>query len=59
MGIKQSGVPIGTILAALALPILALHYSLRVAFLFLFFVTAILAIIIRGEKRNRNATLRE
>ncbi len=52
MGIKQSGVPMGTILAALALPVLALHYSLRVAFLFLFFVTAILAIIIRGEKRN-------
>ncbi len=52
MGIKQSGVPIGTILAALALPLLALHYSLRIAFLFLFFVTAIIAIIIRGEQRG-------
>ena len=52
MGIKQSGVPIGTILAALALPLLALHYSLRIAFLFLFFVTAIIAVLIRGEKRG-------
>ena len=52
MGIKQSGVPIGTILAALALPLLALHYSLRIAFLFLFFVTAIIAVLLRGEKRG-------
>lgn len=50
MGFKQSGVPIGTILAAIALPLLALHYSLRIAFLFLFFITAIIAVITRGEK---------
>lgn len=52
MGIKQSGVPIGTILAAIALPLLALHYSLRFAFLALFFITAIIAILIRGEKNG-------
>ena len=50
MGYKQSGVPIGTILAAIALPLLALHYSLRFAFLFLFFITAAIAILTRGEK---------
>lgn len=52
MGIKQSGVPIGTILAAVALPLIALHYSLRIAFLFLFIITAIIAILTRGEKKG-------
>ena len=50
MGIKQSGVPIGTILAAIALPLIALHFSLRTAFLALFIVTAAIALVIRGEK---------
>lgn len=50
MGFKQSGVPMGTILAAIALPVVALDYSLRTAFLVLFVVTAAIALIIRGEK---------
>ena len=50
MGYKQSGVPIGTILAAIALPLIALHFSLRIAFLALFFITAIIAIATRGER---------
>lgn len=50
MGIKQSGVPMGTILATIALPLIVLHYSLRLAFLFLFIITAIIGIFIKGEK---------
>lgn len=51
MGLKQSGVPIGTILAAVALPLIALLFSLRTAFLALFFITLVIALLIRGEKK--------
>ncbi len=50
MGIKQSGVPIGTIFASVALPLIVLHYSLKYAFLALFVVTAIIGLLVRGEK---------
>lgn len=50
MGLKQSGVPIGTIFATIILPLIVLHYSLRFSFLFLFIVTAIIALLVKGEK---------
>lgn len=50
MGIKQSGVPMGTILATLALPLIVIHFNLKTAFLFLFIVTAFIGIFIKGEK---------
>ncbi len=50
MGIKQSGVPMGTILATVALPLIVLHYSLRYAFLFLFMIAIVLALLTRGER---------
>lgn len=53
MGIKQSGVPMGTIFATIALPLLVLHYSLRLAFLSLFVITGIIGLLIRGEKNYR------
>lgn len=51
MGLKQSGVPIGTIFATITLPLIVLHYSLRLAFLLLFIVTAVIALLVRGEKQ--------
>lgn len=53
MGFKQSGVPMGTILAAIVLPLIVLNYSLRIAFFILFIVSGIIALLIRGE-RNYN-----
>lgn len=55
MGIKQSGVPMGTILATIALPLIAFHYSLRYSFLFLFVVTAIIGLFIKGEKNYQGS----
>lgn len=58
MGIKQSGVPMGTILATISLPLIVLHYSLRYSFLFLFIVTAVIGLLIRGE-RNYQGKVRK
>ncbi len=56
MGIKQSGVPMGTILATIALPLIVLHFELRYAFLFLFIIAAAIGLLTRGE-RNYQGTL--
>ncbi len=51
MGIKQSGVPLGAALAALALPLVALHFSLRDALIMLALISGSLAISISRDAR--------
>lgn len=55
MGIKQSGVPMGTIFATVALPLIVLQYSLRYAFLFLFIITAVIGLVTRGERNYQGS----
>lgn len=59
MGIKQSGVPVGAALAALALPVIALRFSLRYSFLLIVAVSVISMIMAafftaRGRKAEAN-----
>lgn len=51
MGIKQAGVPVGIILATAALPVLALVFSLRYAFLAMFLVS-ITFFFLTGFRKN-------
>ena len=51
MGIKQSGVPLGAALAALALPLVALHFSLRDALILMALISGVLAIGIARDIR--------
>lgn len=59
MGIKQSGVPMGTILATAALPLMVFHFSLRYAFLLLFIVTAAIGLTVRGEKNYQGSLAKD
>lgn len=59
MGIKQSGVPMGTILATAALPLMVFHFSLRYAFLLLFIVTAAIGLTVRGERNYQGSLAKD
>lgn len=47
MGIKQAGVPVGAALSALVLPIIAIRFSLKDAFLAMVAIALLIALIIR------------
>ncbi|MEM0160079.1 MAG: MFS transporter, partial [Candidatus Micrarchaeaceae archaeon] len=49
MGVKQAGVPIGTALAALVLPLIAIRFSLKDAFLAMVVLALIIAVTTRGS----------
>lgn len=53
MGIKQAGVPTGAALSAIVLAVLALHFSLLVAFITVFVVGAAVFITIPKEKEHK------
>lgn len=53
MGIKQAGVPLGALLATLVLPLIAIHFSLKYAFLALVLVAFVIALVTRGSWDNQ------
>ncbi|MCL4340629.1 MAG: MFS transporter [Candidatus Thermoplasmatota archaeon] len=59
MGIKQSGVPLGAALAAISLPLLALHFSLQVALIIVAVVSiAVSASVHRDKHPGREKNIR-
>lgn len=48
MGIKQTGVPIGSIAAVTALPLVAIIFGIRWPFLILFATSILIAVVVRG-----------
>lgn len=55
MGIKQSGVPMGAALAAIILPLVAIHYSLRYSFVIILAITIVIFFLLKREQRERSA----
>ncbi|EQD69920.1 major facilitator superfamily MFS_1 [mine drainage metagenome] len=51
MGIKQTGVPIGSIAAVTALPLVAITFGIRWPFLILFITSIIIAVAVRSGSR--------
>lgn len=53
MGVKQAGVPLGALLATLVLPVIAIDFSLRYAFLAMMILAFVIALITRGSWDNK------
>ncbi len=53
MGAKQAGVPLGALLATLVLPFIAIHFSLRYAFLALVLVAFLIALMTRDSRNSK------
>ncbi len=52
MGIKQSGVPLGAALAAIALPIIALHFSFQAALLTVAIISIAVSVLIPSDRQS-------
>ena len=53
MGVKQSGVPLGGALAAVAFPLLVLHISLHGSLFVLAIIMAVIALLVRKDSRKQ------